>query len=360
MYECFSLVLMVTHACNMRCSYCYAGCKSTDVLQRNFGFKAVDRALHSIQNGGTLELGFFGGEPLLQPILMIELLEYAQSGCRERGLNLNPHLTTNGTQTGEVTWRVMNWPGLQISVSHDGLPENHDQHRRFANGNPTSSVVLDTIDRMIEVGLDVSVVMVVRPDNVAELAEGILFFEDRGVRHFSPTLDLWTSWNQDDLHALEISLERCAGVWIEGLPDCSISWFDEKAARIAGVSNTLTARCGFGDGEIAVSPAGNLYPCERLIGDDREDNPFRLPGNVMGGEEFSPYPSPSRNVDECNTCAIQDQCSTICRCSNYVRTGDVRRPDGLLCLLDRVCYREASRLFEGKQPISVKSTSQPT
>jgi hypothetical protein len=38
-------------------------------------------------------------------------------------------------------------------------------------------------------------------------------------------------------------------------------------------------------------------------------------------------------------------CNAYCRCGNYVRTGDIRRPDGLLCLLNQACLEEvAARL----------------
>ena len=42
---------------------------------------------------------------------------------------------------------------------------------------------------------------------------------------------------------------------------------------------------------------------------------------------------------------MAELCNTDCRCSNYVRTGDVSRPDGLLCLLDQTVYRETARVL---------------
>jgi sulfatase maturation enzyme AslB (radical SAM superfamily) len=65
-YDCFHLVLMVTHQCNLRCDYCYTGRKSARSMSRRVGRVAIDRANHSLAPGGTLELGFFGGEPLLE------------------------------------------------------------------------------------------------------------------------------------------------------------------------------------------------------------------------------------------------------------------------------------------------------
>jgi uncharacterized protein len=104
-----------------------------------------------------------------------------------------------------------------------------------------------------------------------------------------------------------------------------------------------TSRCGFGNGEIAVAPSGSLYPCERLIGADPPNSPLCL-GHVSDGDDFvQPAPKGERREESCTSCALLKTCNTTCRCSNYVRTGDVNRPDGLLCLLDRICTREAIR-----------------
>ena len=57
MFPRFSLVLMVNHACNLRCTYCYTGAKFGRAMSRTVAMRAVDRAVHSIGSGGTLELG---------------------------------------------------------------------------------------------------------------------------------------------------------------------------------------------------------------------------------------------------------------------------------------------------------------
>ena len=78
MYNRYSLTLMLTHDCNLRCSYCYMGAKSGRVMPESLGRKAIDRAIASLEDKGELELGFFGGEPLLEPALLGSLIKYAQ------------------------------------------------------------------------------------------------------------------------------------------------------------------------------------------------------------------------------------------------------------------------------------------
>jgi len=346
MHERFGLVLMVTHRCNLSCDYCYAGCKSGRTMPEPMAGKAVDRAVASLKPCGALELGFFGGEPLLEAELVAGLIDYARNRLVADGRQLVLSLTTNGTIFSPPAWAVMIRPDLDLAVSCDGLPEVHDRHRHNGSGNGSSEKVVSTIRRLLEAGKDFRVVMVVRPDTVGRLVEGVRYLQSIGVRHMDPSLDVWTRWGADDIAALQAAIADCARVWRDGLPYLSISWFDEKAAQLARIPIGPTARCGFGHGELAVAPSGRLYPCERLIGEDAEDNPMRMVGHVMDGDDFLVYDAaPGRSDTACDSCTMLSMCNTICRCSNYVRTGDVTRPDWLLCAWNQACLTETAKVL---------------
>jgi uncharacterized protein len=350
LYPQFSLSLMVNHACNMACDYCYLGPKSGECMPEGVAWQAVDRALASIEPGGVLELGFFGGEPLLDADVVDRIADYAVGRAAAMGIATTLSLTTNGTVATTGAWHVMVRPDLELAVSHDGLPDVHNAHRRLADGSGTAARALCTMHRLLRAGKDFSVVMVVRPDTVPYLAAGILFLHALGVRSIEPSLDLWTPWTRADLAELEEAIAATARIWRDALPDLGITWFDEKAALMANVELEGTARCLFGNGQVAVSPTGHLYPCERLIGQDTPANPARLPGHVGWGDDFLNLDAPCpATCEACETCRAHSICNTTCRCSNYVRTGDAGRPDGLLCLFNRACARETARVLLGPE-----------
>jgi uncharacterized protein len=241
MYESFDLVLMVNHACNLRCSYCYTGAKYWRSMTAEVALASVDRAVNSIRPGGVLELGFFGGEPLLEAALIRRIVDYAASKVRSADLSLEPSLTTNGTLDRGDAWRVLTMPEMHVTVSHDGLPRVHNKHRIRGDVRgdtpPRGSAhqVVETMQSLISFGKPVRASMVVRPDTVAWLPEGIAWLREQGVNHADPTLDLWTKWSSSDAEALVGAVTRCAILWRDGLPDCSIGWFDKKAARLANI-----------------------------------------------------------------------------------------------------------------------------
>lgn len=349
MHARFGLTLVVNHACNLRCTYCYTGEKFRRPLPRATGQKAIDRAIQSLLPGGMLELAFFGGEPLIEAEMILELVAYARSAAARHEVELALNMTTNGTLDSPAAWDVMLLPEMQLAISHDGLPGVHDRHRVAIDGQPSSPKVYRTMDRLLQAGKEFCVVMVVRPDNVEDLPLGMEWLYEQGVRRFAPSLDLWSVWTRTDGERLQQAIGRTADFWLERLPDCGVSWFDEKAARLAMIPLRESSRCGFGVGEIAVTPRGNLYPCERLIGADEPENPMRLPGDVFDGNDFLLYQTAKgKSAAECSQCALQSLCSTSCRCSNFLRTGDITRPDGLLCLWDQACYRETVRALQAR------------
>jgi len=351
MYAQFGLVLMVTHACNLRCSYCYTGEKFRKAMPERLGRASIDRALASVSAGGRLELGFFGGEPLLEAGLVSALIDHARNRTTADDKSLALSLTTNGTLTDADAWSVMTDPEVDLAISCDGLPQVHDRHRLGCGGEGSAERVVSCIRRLVIEGRPFRVAMVVRSDTVELLPESMEYLQGLGVRRLEPSIDVWAEWSAEQIAALERSIARCALIWRDGLPDLSIGWFDEKAAQLASLAAPPTARCGFGHGEIAVAPSGRLYPCERLIGDDADDNPMALPGRVDDGADFLDYGmAPQRSDKACDACAMQSMCSTICRCSNYVRTGDVRRPDRLLCAWNQACLIETARVLHELAP----------
>lgn len=103
-YARFHLILMVTHRCNLRCRYCYTGRKLPRSMTREVGRTAIDRAVRSLRPGGVLELGFFGGEPLLAADLVADAMQYARRVADARQIEVRLGLTTNGTVCTGSAW----------------------------------------------------------------------------------------------------------------------------------------------------------------------------------------------------------------------------------------------------------------
>jgi radical SAM protein with 4Fe4S-binding SPASM domain len=174
-----------------------------------------------------------------------------------------------------------------------------------------------------------------------------------GIRDVDLSLNLWIAWTAGDGRRLEKNVAQAARLWRAWLPEFGLNWFDAKVGELAALPQTHEdTRCGFGDGEIAVAPSGRLYPCERLIGEDRLDHPLRLAGHALEGQDFlGSAVAPFKTCTTCSSCVLHSACDTVCRCSNFIRTGNVNRPDGLLCILNKATARAVNELFDQEKQV---------
>lgn len=339
------LSLVLTHACDLACEYCYTGRKFDRALPLDLGRRAIDRALRSVETGGALELSLFGGEPLLAWDLGRALVEHAHARAAEAGVRLLPHLTTNGTHLDARVADEAAALGVNLALSLDGLPEVHDAARPRRGGRPSSDAALAALDLLVGLRLPFKVVSVVRPASVDRLAEGARFLVARGAAHLVPTLDVSAAWTQADLPRLRAAVRGLRELAAER-PRVRIDWLDAKAWSLE--HGAVAGGCGVGAGEVAVAPSGRLYPCERLVVEDPEPRGGPLAsGHVLDGD--GPFADAGRrarpaDASACGACATRPHCHNACACANLARTGALDGPDGLICTLEQACLEEAALL----------------
>ncbi len=153
--------LELTHACNLRCGFCYTDSPRHTLLRTP---DLPDEAWHRIASEaadlGVIELVLTGGEPFLRRDLVLSLLD--ELSGRDVGLTLN----TNGWFVDdEIADRLAEVPGLQVDISIDGAtPALHDASR----GVPGSwRRAVEAAGRLLDRGVRLQVVHVVTPVNEA-------------------------------------------------------------------------------------------------------------------------------------------------------------------------------------------------
>jgi len=106
--------------------------------------KAVDYLQAHSSRSGDLALGFFGGEPLLEPTLVQRTTEYARQ--RIKGKDLTFSLTTNGTLLNPEIMSFLAANDFSTFVSLDGPAEINDRDRVFGGeGKGSCDVVMSRL-----------------------------------------------------------------------------------------------------------------------------------------------------------------------------------------------------------------------
>jgi len=352
------LCLSLTHACNLGCTYCYAGAKRPASMSWPVAEAGVEFALS--RRPASMQLGFFGGEPLLEWDLLQRVTEFTEQACANASVELKKTVTTNATLLAPERLAWLSEHGFYPALSIDGNREMHDATRRFCDGRSSFDACMRGLDMALATFPEVEVIAVPDPANVKHLADSVRFLADeKGVIRVSVNPNFYTDWPEEALAQWREAYTALGDFYIEryraGRP-LALNVIDAKLITRLKNGFECRDRCNFGEREIAVAPSGRIYPCERLIGTD--NNEEMCIGTVFDGfdeEKRATILSRRGNVNaECIGCGIRSRCMNWCCCINYTLTGAIDITDGIVCFHERAAVAEADRvgtvLFEERNP----------
>lgn len=148
----FGMIINPTLGCNLRCWYCYEEHENKTIMCAkivNAIFRLIEKkvALPQIRN---LDVSFFGGEPLLGfESVVLPILSFAATKCKERKLRLNSNFTTNGVLLTDTVLTKLEKIGLTspatFQISLDGNRNYHNHSRVGVNHEPTYDVIIKNI-----------------------------------------------------------------------------------------------------------------------------------------------------------------------------------------------------------------------
>lgn len=273
-----ALCLHVAHDCNLRCAYCF-GAGGSFGGERGIMPPAVGRAALAflLANSGPvnqLEVDFFGGEPLLAMATVREAIAYGRERAELAGKRINFTLTTNALALDEETLAYLKGEGVSLVLSLDGRPEVHDRFRRKAGGGGSYGQTAPRIGRAVSAygGRNYYVRGTFTRDNL-DFTEDARHILSLGCDRFSlepvvaPPHEEY-ALGPADLAAVEAEYERLAALYLErasaGRP-FTFFHFEVDLEHGPCLGKRLLG-CGAGSRYMAVTPAGELYPCHQFVG----------------------------------------------------------------------------------------------
>ena len=353
------LNLHLTHDCNLRCSYCYAGPKSSRQMQEQTARDAVRFAAR--HTTGELRVVFFGGEPLLRKDLIREIVE-------EAGPRVRFQLSTNGLLCDDQFLSFAARTGMRLSLSIDGCREAHDLHRVRADGSGTWDEVAARVPRMLASHPWLHAQMVISPDTAHLVDRSFQALLDLGLRNISSALDHGADWDRDALLRLKAAYRRSAALYesrtLRGMR-FHLGCFDAVIRTRVRGPVPPDQRCQAGWNQLSVAPSGRIYPCVQFVRDDPPGSPLAIGHIASGWDEPARSRLLASGVDAgpCDGCALRDRCMRHCACVNLAAGGD---PD---CVPPIVCEHErlripiadalAARLYRGRSRLFLRKHYDP-
>jgi uncharacterized protein len=253
-------VLLMTSACNLRCTYCYAR-GGEDARYRMSWLLArttIDTAYRNARLRGRnhFSLTFHGGgEPTLNWKVLVTAVEYA----KRKDLPCEISMATNGVWS-ERQRRFILQHFSSLSISFDGVREVQDAQRPRANGKGSFSEVIRTIHDLDEHGIRYGVRLTAVPDSFDRLAESIdmlcketrcktmqvepCYSEKRGT-YIDPSPEEGDAFTRAFLAAFQVAAEAGRTLFYSGARPWVVS----------------SAFCRAPENALVVTPEGDIVTC---------------------------------------------------------------------------------------------------
>jgi uncharacterized protein len=353
-----TLVLEAAQACNLRCTYCYAGGGTYGGPARAMPPALAARAARQLVEASgkreSVTLVLFGGEPLINLPALQAAVEAGEVAARERGKRLVVSMTTNGTRFSDAALDFIAAHGIGVSVSIDGPPDIHDANRPHAGGAGSHADVLAGLARFVaRTGRRPAARVTLVPAQFARIEEVFdhvraLGFLEVGIAPVSPV---------DIDHVPRDGEEDTLLAGFEALADRFVA--EAAQGRVLPFSNLLDllaklhtgdvrhVPCGAGLGYAAMDAGGEFYLCHRFVGNAA----FRI-GDAGRGIDATLVRAclddqKRSQPAECGTCWTRSLCAGGCHYDNHQRAAVLGLPAGGSCIFIRRWIEAGIRTYAG-------------
>ncbi len=145
------LIILPTRECNFRCVYCYEEKRNEQMDKKTIDnlICATKKYLAEHNTIKSLQLEWFGGEPLLEYKTILEISSQLYEYCIEHDVKFAMSMTTNGyLLTKERAEELLKYNLMFYQITLDGFDNYHDSLRPLRNGNPTFKTIYSNLQEI--------------------------------------------------------------------------------------------------------------------------------------------------------------------------------------------------------------------
>lgn len=255
----FLPTICVTHNCNLDCVYCYQNHDTNNRMNFETAKKCLDYIFENIPDYAVdgVELGFIGGEPLLEFELIKQMYDYSHNKYPD--IEQIFYATTNGTVLTDdmKKWFSDHRDDFILGLSLDGDRESHNMNRSNSFDKIDTSFFLKNWPNQ-------GVKMTLSTYSLSHLAENIKFIYSlgfksiRGVNLAEGDFE-WT--NEKYLRMLIPQLSELVEFYLENEEINLDQLFDKQIEQCEAKERQKKKWCGIGTGCPFFDVDGKRYPC---------------------------------------------------------------------------------------------------
>jgi len=297
-----------------------------------------------------VEFCYFGGEPMMCFDLIQDITNYIHLKQAGDQRQVRISITSNGTILSQTILDFLQSEKIDLCISLDGPAHIHDKNRRYPNGKGSFSCVEKNLRKYLMQLDSVQVNSVYSPDTVAYLPDTVDYLIQLGVPviHLNP--DICATWTKQSILDFRKALTRISTLYIgcyQRGREIAINLLDSKMILFLKGGYAAEDKCGMGETEWGFAPSGNVYPCERFIGDDRKTD--MCIGNIHTGLDqrrrcLILAQRGNRN-EACVSCDLKEYCMNWCGCTNHYMTGHSDLASPVMCAMEKTVIQTSRNVF---------------
>ncbi len=331
-----SVLMNITHKCNLACKYCIMGMPSLkDGYKDNDISMSLDTALKAVDYIRTISvkgvnLTFFGGEPLIEFDNIKKIVEYTND--KYPGW-FRFNIITNGTLLRDDMLDFFQKNKIEFLFSIDGDQEINDKLRVYKYKK--QSVFTDAFSNLTKLAAHTDInykVNITYFKPTINIADSFDFFcsqkipETRFERGLVPA-DSPFCISLTDIDYVKNEFSQMAQDYYQQLINGSDHIMDNFVILIKKITkNTRRYRgCNMGIDFITIAADGKIYPCHKMVG-----NAYQNIGSVENGVNNTKQREIwQQNVLQrpvCSKCWAKFLCGGFCISDNYHVNGDYFTP----------------------------------
>ena len=342
------LRLHLTNLCNFNCPGCHVfKISPNSVPATNMPYAIAEKAILFFVNlikkhlpwEKEFYLSIYGGEPLLNRLVLYKLLEKYSSNFQ--GIKANWIVNTNGSLLNKEDLKLFISPGVDIHLSVDGKEAKHNKTRVDKLGRKTFSRVMEAVDLIKESNYpNLQFDSVANPFEIENMNEIVEVANEKGVRriHF----DLFYSPQYPQDFSLRDYSQKYAQAYFQG-KEKAISIFSTPFSQIYSnllqkmevgfVSTSFPALEVYADGSFIFGELPLIKPFDNLSNIEQDDVWNRRMKLLLGLVK--------ENELKCGNCYLYPYCKGSMRRIFRYHTLTMKNEDNICDIV-----RETIRIFQ--------------
>ncbi len=350
----YSMLLGLTSDCNLKCSYCFV-----DQKAENMSYETAEQAIKWMQENykarnkdNKLDIVFFGGEPLLRfDDLIVPIVEKYKDIA-------SFSITTNGYLLDEDKVDFFYKNKVGVLLSFDGVKQVQNKQRVSKEGDSFNTIIRNIPYLLLRLP-DTTMRATITKASIPYLYDTVLMAEELGFEEIAFCPNAFENWELSDeieyeKQMMKIGLHIYKSFFNTPKKVIKVDPIIKTYNKIhASLSNNLKynnnlLRCGLGTTSCAITPKGEIVPCQEKI-----SNPTFILGDIYKGIDANKHKEYlDWYIDKLNNYICDRLCMTTKECVHCLSNICPSRMEDLNfktstadCVYTRVNLRITNRLF---------------